>query len=144
MNLRRLFIFKDRFSIKDLQKIFEPKEYIEQTSKAKENARYWIPLIGLFTGVRLGEICQLHISDIKKSSGVWFFDINSDSEDKKLKNLSSKRQIPIHPVLIDLGFLDLIKSLEEKKQIRVFSELVGGRDGYTKYISRWLNQDYLI
>jgi integrase len=58
--------------------------------------RYWIPLIGLFSGMRLAEICQLHVEDIIKVDDCWCFDIN-DAFDKQLNNDASVRVIPIHP-----------------------------------------------
>lgn len=30
------------------------------------NARFWVPLIGLFSGARLGEICQLDVADVRQ------------------------------------------------------------------------------
>jgi integrase len=57
--------------------------------------RYWIPLIGLYSGMRLAEICQLYVEDIIKVDGCWCFDINGAC-DKQLKNDASVRVIPIH------------------------------------------------
>lgn len=64
--------------------------------------RYWIPLIALYQGMRLEEICQLHLIDIIELEGIPCFDI-SEGEGKKVKTLSSRRKIPIHPTLISLG-----------------------------------------
>nr|WP_230292143.1 hypothetical protein [Croceicoccus sp. Ery5] len=36
-------------------------------------ARFWVPLIGLFTGARLNEICQLDTHDVRKVEEIWFF-----------------------------------------------------------------------
>ena len=59
-------------------------------------------------------------------------DINDNTKDKKLKTPNSKRKIPLHQTLIDLGFLDYPHILEQKGRDRLFHELTLGRDGYTK------------
>ena len=51
---------------------------------ARSAARYWIPLIALFTGCRLNEICQLYLNDIRCDNGQYYFDINDDAEDSNL------------------------------------------------------------
>ena len=62
--------------------------------------RYWIPLIGLYSGLRLNEVCQLYCDDIVSLDGFWCFDINGKG-DKRIKNSASERVIPIHPKLIE-------------------------------------------
>jgi integrase len=115
------------------------------TGDAKSPAWYWIPLILLFTGARLNEIGQLHADDV-----VWgdvpYFDITQKIKDpknprkaqavKSLKNerwnSPSIRRIPIHPVLLDLGFKDFYKA---HARDFVFEDLPHGkrrRDGTVK------------
>lgn len=102
-----------------------------------------MPLIGLYTGARLGEIIQLYTADIRERNGIWYFDVNEDGEDKQLKTNSSRRQIPIHAELIKAGLLDLHKQRKEEKQQRLFPDLNMGEDGYysspfSKYFKRFL------
>lgn len=33
--------------------------------------RYWVPILGMFSGMRLDEICQLYVDDIRQVDGVW-------------------------------------------------------------------------
>ncbi len=73
---------------------------------------YWLPLIGLYSGMRLNEICQLVVSDIEKKENIWCFNVN-DSDGKRLKTGASKRIIPIHSKIIELGFIDSIKGLKD-------------------------------
>jgi integrase len=63
---------------------------------------FWVPLIALYSGMRLGEIIQLQRADVKAESGVWYFDVNK-GDGKTLKTASSKRKVPIHRALIELG-----------------------------------------
>lgn len=59
--------------------------------------------------MRLNEICQLDLSDIRKSAtGVWYIDINADDDTKSVKNDRSARCIPVHSELSKLGFLNFL------------------------------------
>jgi len=103
----------------NLHKLFNSKLYtykVEHTLRhAAEN--YWIPLIAILSGMRQNEICQLYIEDIKSeiiSTGeeVFYFDLNED-QDKHLKNDNAYRQVPIHPMLIELGLMDYINEVKK-------------------------------
>ncbi|MCQ6508053.1 recombinase, partial [Vibrio parahaemolyticus] len=48
--------------------------------------------------------------------------------------MSSIRTIPLHPKLIELGFVDYVQNLTNE---RVFPELKRGRDGYGQAPSKW-------
>ena len=47
--------------------------------------KFYIPLIALYGGMRLQEICQLYLNDIYQKDDIWVFDINEKSPDKSLK-----------------------------------------------------------
>lgn len=125
------------FSLEDLQLIFSSKEY--QTGKCKHPYYYWLPLMGLYTGARIEELCQLYLEDIKEVDGVWVFDMN-ESHDKKLKNEPSHRAFPVHSRLIELGFISYVAKLKKKGATRLFPELKRGRDGYSVAASRWFSR----
>lgn len=81
--------------------------------------RYWIPLVGLYSGMRQGEICQLYVDDIQQYDDIWCFNVN-DSGDKRVKNLASKRIVPVHPNLIKIGFLDYVEGMRSSEQPPVY------------------------
>jgi integrase len=94
-------------------------------------------LIGLYTGLRLEEICQLHLEDIRKEGDVWVFDINN-KEGRQLKNQSSIRLVPVHPHLIELGLLAHVERLKANGEHRLFPELKNSQRGkYGHYVGRW-------
>lgn len=66
----------------------------------------WVPRILAYTGCRLGEAVQLTKADFKQVQGVWVVDINDDTAAKRLKTSSSRRLVPLHPRLVELGLLD--------------------------------------
>ena len=107
------------FSSDDLVLLFESDDYVK--GKIKRASEYWIPLIALFTGARMGEIAQLLWTDIRKENEIWVFDLNEDEDGKQLKNENSSRLVPIHSVLLDLGLLDFLKA-RGKRDKRLFPE----------------------
>jgi integrase len=67
--------------------------------------RYWIPLVCLFSGARVGEIAQLRLGDVRKECGVWFFHIRHD-EDQELSTKSGETRVgAVHSMLQRMGFL---------------------------------------
>jgi integrase len=99
--------------------------------------RYWIPVIAMFSGLRLDEICQLYVDDIQQVDGIWCFNVN-DEKDKKLKNDASKRIVPIHPELIRLGFMKYVEALRESGCPRLWMNLSWRKaDGYGNAIGNW-------
>jgi len=113
---------------------------------ADKPERHWIPLIGMFSGMRLGEVCGLHLEDVREIDGIWCFDVNGE-DDKRLKTMSSKRVIPLHPSLIQLGFLSFVDSMRGKGQLRLWPNLNRrDTDGYCHAIGKWfqrLNRKYV-
>jgi integrase len=102
-----------------------------------------MPVLALFTGARVNELAQLHLSDIKQTKdGVWVFDIN-DEGIKRFKTKASRRVIPIHPFLLDgLKILSWVEDLKAREEQRLFPELKEERDGFGRTVSRWFNQFY--
>ncbi len=101
----------ERFTFDELEIIFDPDKYSHATRRQPE--RFWLPILALFTGARIEELCQLHEADIKFRDGVSYLDIN-EYDDKNVKTEASVREVPLHPVLIRLGFLkyvDAVRSL---------------------------------
>jgi integrase len=108
--------------------------------------RYWIPMIGMYSGMRLGEICGLHVSDIRQVDGVWCFDVNEE-DDKRLKTVSSTRLVPIHPKLTELGFLHLVEAMRGNRSVRLWPTLIRRDiDGYCAALGNWygrFNRKYI-
>ena len=75
----------------------------------RPGARRWVVLIAMYSGMRLGEIVQLRVADVRREAGVDFFDL-SEEGGRKLKTEAGARQIPIHPALVDAGILELVSA----------------------------------
>jgi len=125
------------FTDDQLTSLFHSKQYTN--SGHKQPSHYWVPLLALFTGSRQSELCQLYKDDVYQSKGIWVIDIN-EKADKKIKNNSTARIIPIHNQLLKMGFIEYIDSFTHA---RIFPDLVKKRDGYGQKLSRWFCGTYL-
>lgn len=86
-------------------------------------ARYWIPLICLYQGFRVREPLQLLSSDILVEAGFALMRIQVSDEDgqeaqglpqRSLKNEATRRIVPIHPILLELGFMDFVVTANKR------------------------------
>jgi integrase len=123
-------------------------EHVEGDIRVRD-WRYWIPLCALYSGARAAEIAQLLPSDVRQEDGVWIFDfIDTDEEavdPKSIKNESSRRVVPVHPVLVELGLLDLVSRAQAKGQSRLFPEIRPCKRGMlstepSKFMQRYLKR----
>ncbi|MGD8109664.1 tyrosine-type recombinase/integrase [Vibrio sp. TRT 17S01] len=126
---------KSAYSSADLHKLFSTPVHCEKDFI--HPYYYWLPLIGYFTGARLNELCQLYKADIYRKEGIWVLQIDDRFTGQKLKNLTSRRIVPIHQRLIDIGFIDFVTSVQHD---RLFPELRDSRDGFGSAASKWFSR----
>ena len=117
----------------------------ERPAQGRGVASYWLPLLALYTGARLEELGQLRRSDVREQPyrdgddrpcTAWVISIVEDEADGlHLKNAGSIRDVPIHPALIDLGFIKLVEAASANKQARIFANLTP--DKYGSYTAKW-------
>jgi len=105
---------RDAFSREQIKAILAalPEHEPEKSGKP---FRYWGTMIAIYTGARLNEIAQLALSDVKQENGIWYFDLNDEGDDKQLKNVQSKRRVPIHATLLTLGILKHVQTLRTQR-----------------------------
>ncbi len=143
------------FSPKQLQAIFTAPLYVgcqdDEYGYAKpgdacpRRGRFWVPLIGLFSGMRLNEICQLNMEDVRVIDGTRCFVVTAEAikgaDDKRLKTGSSERVIPVHPTLLAAGFEDYVAEQRRKRNAKLFPELTLAKTGYySDVFSKWFRR----
>jgi len=139
---RQVDALRDVFTEADLAKIFKSEIYAK--AGAEKSFKYWIPLLGLYTGMRLEEICQLYVEDLVVEDGLYCLSVNDD-KDKKIKTPAAKRLVPLHPDLVDkFKFPDFVAEQKAKKNERLFPELRKQSGRFSHYASRWFNADFLV
>lgn len=78
--------------------------------------QYWLPLLAIYTGARLEELAALSPGDIGRHDGIDYLEIHA-RDGRHVKNAASCRTVPIHPRLIELGFLDLVAGRQEHERL---------------------------
>ncbi len=127
------------YTTDELKKLFNSDIYQAPSNRHNKTYKFWLPILGLYTGARLNELCQCLVSDVKQSSeGIWYIDIN-DEEDKRTKNTESIRRTPIHEALIEVGFLDYVSLLRQQGTERLFPDLKKGATGWHGNASKAFN-----
>jgi integrase len=111
---------------------------LRAASKQKDPVRRWVPWLCAYSGARLSEVCQLRAEDIVVIDGITC--MKFDPEAGSLKTRSSERAVPLHPALIESGFLEFVQTVRTGP---LFAELspdkFGNRGGNgTKMLGRWV------
>jgi integrase len=61
--------------------------------------------------MRLGEICQLQVGDVRREGGVWTFNVSGEGTNQSVKTEAGIRKVPVHKMLIKCGFVEYLKAL---------------------------------
>jgi integrase len=117
---------------------------LRAAEKEKSAHRRWVPLLCAYTGARVSEVSQLRKQDVSKQQGIWCIQLTPEAG--SLKNASSERVIPLHPRVVDAGFVKFVDKLAAGP---IFSEVPPDRFGVrggnmTKLVSRWVRDELHI
>ncbi|NVN90951.1 MAG: site-specific integrase [Desulfuromonadales bacterium] len=132
---RREDEIRKAFTLSEINQIFLALQSAKKTFyDSDRHERYWLPLLGMYTGARVNELAQLTIDDIKEDNGIPAIVISIGGDDsKRIKSESSRRTLPLHNDLLTLGFLVYVRSIKEKGHDRIFPALRLGPNGYSHY-----------
>jgi integrase len=111
---------RPEWTLSELRTWFNSPIYTEGYRPKQGEAAFWLPILGLFMGCRLGELCQADLTDLKEDSGIHYLMIRPSDEDededaKSVKTEDSERKVPIHRRALDLGWLDYVATLDGTK-----------------------------
>lgn len=70
-------------------------------------AKRWAPILCAFSGARITEVCQLRKQDIRIEDGIPIMRFTPEAGSIKTREY---RDVPLHPQIIDLGFLKYVES----------------------------------
>jgi integrase len=124
------------FADEELGKIFDQDTFFPWARTLPH--RWWVPMLGLYTGARVTELSQLKVADVKQVGSIWTLRIQKTFDDltepagakgsrQRVKRSSSVRTIPIAQPLLDAGFLDFVADIRATKHPRLFPHLGVGR-----------------
>lgn len=138
------------FTDEELAIIFNPKTYpplvISNCGDASA-AYFWVPLLALFLGSRLNELCQLDVSDVQTIQGIPCLsiapDTKAESKNKAApkKTKTGKRRInPIPQKLIELGFLEYVSNRKKDNCEKLFELSYNKQNGYGDKVGKWFGK----
>jgi len=117
----------------------------QRSSDSRGHARFWVPLICLFHGMRTNEASQLLVADSKEEDSIPYLSVRTaDDQGRKVKSLKTKassRRIPVHEEIIKIGFMDYVEQQRSAGEVWLFPALtensLGSRsDAISKWFSR--------
>lgn len=120
--------------------------------------RFWGPLLAPHVGGRSNEIHQLLLSDIVDHAGILCIHITDElppekrtrkkssksgkrDPDKALKTASSRRIVPVHPLLLEVGFKEYVDQLRASGETRLFPWIVKGERGWGVNPGKWYGRN---
>lgn len=139
---------KKSFSKSNIQTIFDAS----RMAGIKDPLMYWGPLISLYTGMRCQEIAQLYIDNVQRvemldddgnPTSMLCFEVSPDEEGQSIKSVYSRRVLPVHSKLIDMGFERYIDDIREYGSPHLFPSLDWSGYKRKRDLSRWFNGDHL-
>lgn len=113
---------------------------LEKLKTPKHIDKYWTMLLQLYTGARIGEVCQLRVDDVEKI-GAHMVIVYRDRPElgqtlkhakrKRQRGVDPKRVVPLHPDLRKLGFFSYVEKLKTAGEVKLFPEekRTAGRSG---------------
>jgi integrase len=113
----------------DLKLIFD-----KLPEKAQEPWQFWVVILGLYSGARIGEIASMQTEYVSVKSELNIMRLHGT------KTLGSDRTIPIHQDLINIGFLDYVESRRKAKKELLFDIRQTGQNGPGAQASKYFSE----
>lgn len=116
---------REGFTVEELNKIFtaplytgcageESGDWDRPGKQVVKKSKFWVPLISLFSGMTVAEICDLQKVDVHDKDGIVSLDVKIDPErNRTVKTKSRIRRVPVHPELIKIGFRKYVADLPD-------------------------------
>ncbi len=140
---------RDHFNDEEMARIYNSP--LMTDPDACSDTMFWILFLAPFHGSRPGEHCQLKPSEIIQEEGDWIMRFRSDRKQQRdedgapqprrhLKTLQSQRDVPLHWIVLEGGFLDFVAIQKARGAPWLFEDLKPAKygDRYT-YLSRTIN-----
>ncbi|MEF8701203.1 MAG: DUF6538 domain-containing protein [Candidatus Accumulibacter sp. UW26] len=111
----------------ELKLLFEGPAFQNFSTNPDDVHKFWLPVLGLYTGARANELCQINPQTdvfIDTKSGIWCLLLSEDTESgqdiaKSIKTGES-RAIPLHRHLIGLGFPAYVEAIKSSGAKQLF------------------------
>lgn len=142
---------RDHFNDEEMALIYNSR--LMTDPDACSDTMFWILFLAPFHGSRPGEHCQLKPSEIVQDDGDWIMRFRADRRPQRgvdggtmpvrhLKTLQSQRDVPLHWIVLEGGFLDFVAVQQARRSPWLFDDLKPAKygDRYT-YLSQAINRE---
>jgi integrase len=128
------------FNKAELKRIFSSEEGVVSPQVVKLQggggyyARVWLPAIALLSGARLDEIGSLTVHDVI-AGPIPHFKV------RRGKTHSSVREVPLHPELIRIGFLQYVDAIKKAGHQSLWPDMKSGsqKTKNSEVLGKWFN-----
>ncbi|WP_338084720.1 site-specific integrase [Devosia subaequoris] len=114
------------FTTSELNQLFAHPHFAKRNTSG--GWMYWLPRLALLTGARFAELLALEAKDVATVEGVPVLFIEPNAG-RKLKTKGSRRFVPLHQTLLEMGVLNLVK--DRKGTELLFPDAAGPKDMLT-------------
>jgi integrase len=117
MRLKEAGSDRDAFTIDELNKLLASSVFSEMDRPApgRGEAAFWLPLLALYSGARRADLASLQVKNVDVVEGVPCFTFEEDKIiGKRLKTPTAVRTVPVHPQLIELGWLRYVDDVRRR------------------------------
>lgn len=91
---------------------FKTNELVALLSSDLPGHLHWLTHLGLYTGARLNELCQLTSSHVRQHDDISYIYFSPELRLKTGERESCVRSVPLHRDLIEEGFLDYVRQCD--------------------------------
>jgi integrase len=108
--------------------------------------RFWVPLIMLYSAARPAEVGQLELADVRQQDGHWIMEVTDEGDgDKSVKTKGSRRIVPLHKQLIELGLLEYRQAASDNGLTRLFPNAIRNSRGqmladFSRFFAHYLTK----
>lgn len=136
------------FRLAELERLFYGPEMQSFAADPTLEHCFWLPHLGLFTGARVNELCQLNPQTdilIDVETGIYHLLITEETEgdariEKSTKNVISRRKVPIHTKLVELGFQIYVERVKKTGGKLLFPAWKPSRGKASGAAEKWFRQ----
>lgn len=105
---------------------FLATDVFQGKTEGEDDPLFWLPLIALLMGLRMEEAAQLGPDDVSSDQNIPYVMVRQQLGDS-VKSEAGFRTVPVHPALIELGFMDLVQNARRCEQRRLFPTMTRGK-----------------
>lgn len=142
---------REAFTVAELEVVFR---HVARY-RVSDPAKWWVTVASALLGTRIEELAQAHLDGdfcLDEDSGIHYLQIDEivrgrseavRSSPKSVKSQAGWRRVPIHPVLVEAGFIRYLDSERQRGAVTAFDRCwtplreTGGRVKHSHPISKW-------